>query len=238
MTRQHRASVVAVLLLAVGEPSTAAKPGYGDIFMESDYSGIGSCSAGQFVSALARNAAPTCGAPTGGGAPTTSTYLLQIADAALPNAQAMGVLGTGLVKNTTTTGVQSIAVAGTDYCAVTSGSALLLGSSGSTANYGGSGTCSASNWITALSASGTKTCAQPAFTDISGSVAATQLPNPSATTLGGVESLASATHKWINTISTGGVPSATQPDYSDLTGTIKLSGESYPLGIDCRQDGG
>jgi len=51
----------------------------------------------------------------GGGAPTTSKYLLQVADGALPNAQAMGALNTGLVKNTTTTGVQSIAVSGTDY---------------------------------------------------------------------------------------------------------------------------
>jgi hypothetical protein len=44
------------------------------------------------------------------------------------------------------------------------------------------------------------------------------LPNPSATTLGGIESLASVSHKWINAISTSGVPGATQPDYSDLTG--------------------
>ena len=50
-----------------------------------------------------------------GGAPTTSTYLLQTASGSLPNAQAMGALGTGLVKNTTTTGVQTIGVDGTDY---------------------------------------------------------------------------------------------------------------------------
>lgn len=48
-------------------------------------------------------------------APDTSTYLLQVADAALPNAQALGALATGLVKNTTVTGVQSIAILGTDY---------------------------------------------------------------------------------------------------------------------------
>lgn len=51
----------------------------------------------------------------GTGAPADATYLVQVADADLPNAQAMGALATGLVKNTTTTGVQSIAVAGTDY---------------------------------------------------------------------------------------------------------------------------
>jgi hypothetical protein len=52
----------------------------------------------------------------------------------------------------------------------------------------------------------------------SGTLGAARLPNPSATTLGGVESIAAVSHRWINTISTSGVPSATQPDASDLTG--------------------
>ncbi len=60
--------------------------------------------------------------------------------------------------------------------------------------------------------------AQLAFTDISGSVAAAQLPNPSASTLGGVESLAAVASNWINTISTSGVPSATQPAFTDISG--------------------
>jgi hypothetical protein len=46
------------------------------------------------------------------------------------------------------------------------------------------------------------------------------LPNPSASTLGGVESLAAVGSKWINTISTSGVPSATQPNYTDLAGVL------------------
>lgn len=52
---------------------------------------------------------------SGSGAPTTSTYLVQVADAGLSAEQAMGALATGITKNTTTTGVQSIAVANTDY---------------------------------------------------------------------------------------------------------------------------
>ncbi len=43
------------------------------------------------------------------------------------------------------------------------------------------------------------------------SLPASALPNPSASTLGGIEGLASVSHKWINTISTSGVPSATRP---------------------------
>ena len=46
------------------------------------------------------------------------TYIVQVADAAnVPNAQALGALATGMVKNTTTTGVLSIGVEGTDYWA-------------------------------------------------------------------------------------------------------------------------
>lgn len=45
---------------------------------------------------------------------------------------------------------------------------VLGGGASAPAAYGGSGTCAASNWITALSASGVKTCTQPANTDITG----------------------------------------------------------------------
>lgn len=53
-----------------------------------------------------------------------------------------------------------------------------------------------------------------------GTLPAARLPNPSASTLGGVESLASTTHQWINTISTSGVPSSTQPAFSDVSGSV------------------
>jgi hypothetical protein len=43
------------------------------------------------------------------------------------------------------------------------------------------------------------------------------LANPSAVTLGGVESLAAAAHEWINQISTSGVPGATRPACGDLS---------------------
>jgi hypothetical protein len=49
------------------------------------------------------------------GAPTTATYLLQTANASLPNAQALGALATGLLLVTTGTGVLSTATPGTHY---------------------------------------------------------------------------------------------------------------------------
>lgn len=90
-------------------------------------------------------------------APSTATYLVQTADGTLSNEQAMGALATGLVKNTTTTGVQSIATAvdiktplyavdavGTDAYAVTLTPAiaayvdgLLVAFRAATANTGG-----------------------------------------------------------------------------------------------------
>jgi hypothetical protein len=42
--------------------------------------------------------------------------------------------------------------------------------------YAGSGTCAASNWMTALDLAGAKTCARPAFTDLSGSLTLGQMP--------------------------------------------------------------
>jgi hypothetical protein len=77
-------------------------------------------------------------------------------------------------------------------------------------------------FVTNLSSSAVPTYAQPAFSDISGTAAASQLPNPSASTLGGIESLAATAHQWINAISTSGVPSSTQPAFSDVSGAIGI----------------
>jgi hypothetical protein len=50
-------------------------------------------------------------------APANATYIVQTADGTLTNEQALGALATGILKNTTTTGVLSIAAQGTDYYA-------------------------------------------------------------------------------------------------------------------------
>ena len=49
------------------------------------------------------------------------------------------------------------------------------------------------------------------------------LPLPSASSLGGVESIASTSHSWIDSISTAGVPHQSQPGFSDLSGSIAAS---------------
>lgn len=52
------------------------------------------------------------------GAPTDATYITQTVNGTLTNEQALSALATGLLKNTTTTGVLSIATAGVDYLGV------------------------------------------------------------------------------------------------------------------------
>jgi hypothetical protein len=53
----------------------------------------------------------------GGGAPTDATYITSTANGSLSNGFALGSLATGLLKNTISTGIPTIAIAGTDYLA-------------------------------------------------------------------------------------------------------------------------
>jgi len=78
-------------------------------------------------------------------------------------------------------------------------------------------------FLTALSAAGSFSQAQPAFTDISGTVAASQLPNPSSSTLGGVKSLAAVSHNFLTSITTAGLPVAAQPAFTDISGSVAAS---------------
>lgn len=49
-----------------------------------------------------------------------------------------------------------------------------------------------------------------------GTIAGSDLPNPSASTLGGVESLSSISHNFLTSISTSGVPTQAAPVFADL----------------------
>lgn len=88
----------------------------------------------------------------GSGAPSDAKFITQTADPTLSAEQALSALGTGLVKNTTGTGVLSIGVAGTDY--VTGDSTNTFTNKTFDANGTGN---SLSNIETADVASGSKT---------------------------------------------------------------------------------
>lgn len=77
------------------------------------------------------------------GAPSDATYITQTANGGLSAEQALAALATGIVKNTTTTGVLSIAAEGTDYygpggtdVAITDGGTGASTDSGARTNLG------------------------------------------------------------------------------------------------------
>ena len=110
------------------------------------------------------------------------------------------------------------------------------------------GNCSSNQTLTFASPTGSWTCSN---ISISGSAFGTQnanlvfagpssggavnptfrglvgadLPVPSATTLGGVQSATAVSHQWINSISTAGVPALSQPAFSDINGTASLTSQ-------------
>ena len=61
----------------------------------------------------------------------------------------------------------------------------------------------------------------PAFRNLVGA----DLPNPSSSTLGGVQSAAAVSHQWMNSISTSGVPALSQPAFSDINGNLSLTSQ-------------
>lgn len=64
---------------------------------------------------------------------------------------------------------------------------------------------------------------QIAFSNLAGTIAATQLPNPSSTTLGGVKSLAAVSHQFLTSIGITGLPTQAQPAFTDISGTLAAS---------------
>lgn len=82
----------------------------------------------------------------------------------------------------------------------------------------------AHQFLTGMNSLGVFSSAQPAFTDLSGTISAGQLIVPTATTLGGVKSLAAVTHKFLTSIGTDGLPVAAQPAAADLSNGVTGSG--------------
>lgn len=56
-----------------------------------------------------------------------------------------------------------------------------------------------------------------------GAIVGADLPNPGASSLGGVQSIAAVTHQFLTSISTLGVPTQAQPAFTDISGLIKAS---------------
>lgn len=133
------------------------------------------------------------------------------------------------VTSLTFTGSTTVAASSTG--ALTSGDCAKWDASGNVIDAGspcGSGggssafsalTGSTNTTAAMVVGSGASLTATGTGTIVATSVPASGLPNPAASTLGGVKSLASTSHQWINTISTSGVPASTQPAFTDVSGT-------------------
>jgi len=77
-------------------------------------------------------------------------------------------------------------------------------------------------------------------TQVYGTLPTASVPAPTASTLGGIESITSAAHNWIAYIDTSGVPHQSQPNYTDLAGVLPNPGASSLGGIeslDCTGSG-
>lgn len=72
----------------------------------------------------------------------------------------------------------------------------------------------AHQFLTGMNSLGVLSSAQPAFTDISGVLTGSQLPTPTASTLGGVKSLAPTGGLFVTGIGTDGVPTTASPSFS------------------------
>lgn len=68
------------------------------------------------------------------------------------------------------------------------------------------------------------------FSQIGGVATGAQLPFPSASTLGGVESATAPANQWMNGINTSGVPQFAQPGFTNLTGNISIGQINNGLG--------
>lgn len=208
-------------------------PPISDAMLSNAYSGVGACATHQFAVTLARNAAPTCAQPA------FSDLSGSIDPSQIPNPSAStlgGVESLAAVSHNFLTSISTLGVptqaqpafsdlSGSATCAqLPALTGNVTTSAGSCATTIGAAqvanTMLVNSGVTlnahSLSLGGSLTLA---FSDFAGTVAATQLPNPSASTLGGIESLAAVTHNFLTSISTSGVPAQAQPAFTDISGT-------------------
>jgi Pectate lyase superfamily protein len=83
--------------------------------------------------------------------------------------------------------------------------------------------CAAHQWVLGLPTLSSIACSRPNFSDLSGSISPSQIPPPTATTLGGIESILASAHQWVAYVDTSGVPHQSQPGFSDLSGSLAPS---------------
>jgi hypothetical protein len=124
----------------------------------------------------------------------------------------------GLLTNGTGIGLSGSGTSGSPYSISNTGVLSFTGDSTIFNNSASTGAVTASLISqvknTFLGGPTTGANAAPTFRALVGA----DLPNPSASTLGGIESLAAVSHNFLTSISTSGVPAQAQPAFTDISG--------------------
>jgi hypothetical protein len=181
----------------------------------------------------------------GGGAPTGAGYWTKTADATLTNEQDMSALASGLILNTTGTGVPTIyggaactnqvvedlSASGAPTCVSITGAYITAGSipdGDLGSDYSGTGDCGAGNFARTLNDAAAPTCAADDDVPDTGEVSDAALAN----NYSGVGACGANT--WASTLNDNAAPTCTQPAFSNLSGTasdaqVSGSGEADEL---------
>jgi hypothetical protein len=135
-------------------------------------------------------------------------------NAPLPDGDFLPIIDGGQTKQISVYALRHAAVA--SFNGRTGDVTLTAADLGSILTFG----CPAHEWTNSLNIAGTFTCEQPSFSDLSGTIAPSQLVPAATGSLGAVEAVASVAHEVVQYIDNLGVPHLTQLAFSDLLGTI------------------
>ncbi len=189
-TTGFTSSVIPIAIVMTGTSAINSIADARTIFMAgaSSGAGAGSCTTNQYVTAVNSGAGPSCAQPSFSNlsgtaaiaqlpvATTTSQGILQLSGDLAGTATSLSVVGLQ-GKSVSTT------VPATNQVLEWNGSQWAPSSLPPAA---GTGTCTANQFVTAVN-SGAPTCVQAAFSNLSGTAAASQLPGATSSTQGAIQ---------------------------------------------------
>lgn len=152
--------------------------------------GVGACAANQFVTAINGGGSPTCAQPAFSNLSGTAA----IAQLPLASPTSTGILQlagdiAGSAASPTVVAIQGNPVSSASPAAnqVLTWNGTAWTPANPPATGAGAGACAANQFVTANNTGAAPTCAQPAFSNLSGTATASQLPAATATSQGAVQ---------------------------------------------------
>lgn len=176
------------------------------------------CTGTQFAQGIAANGNANCATPSGSGGTslTVATNGTNNVSQALLNlsTSTINAVGLSVTPHNTSGGIETFELSGTSYSGNAATATTASTASTATALASTPTQCSPNNWSTGIAANGNANCSQPAFSNLSGTASAAQIPAalPSTTSVNGT------------TIPSGGVTITR----TVASGTIALATSSIP----------